>query len=206
MNLGYIRVSTEEQDIKNQELEIRRYTNSKKMEINKFIQVEISSKKSLKDRKIEELKETLSSEDNLIVSELSRLGRSTKEVLILIDELKEKGVIIHLIKQNMIIDKNSNDPMSKLLLTLLASFGELERDLISQRTREALKSKQAQGIILGRPKGSTSKSKLDNRKEEIKDLLSKKISKTSIAKLLDCDRSTLTNFINTRLWDFINGI
>ena len=199
MNLGYIRVSTEEQDIKNQELEIRRYTNSKNMNINQFIQVEISSKKSLKDRKIEELKETLSNKDNLIVSELSRLGRSTKEVLILIDELKEKGVIIHLIKQNMIIDINSNDPMAKLLLTLLASFGELERDLISQRTKEALKSKKDQGVILGRPKGTTGKSKLDNRKEEIKDLLSKKISKTSIAKLLDCDRSTLTNFINTRL-------
>ena len=199
MNLGYIRVSTEEQDIKNQELEIRRYTNNKNMSIENFIQVEISSKKSLKDRKIEELKETLSNEDNLIVSELSRLGRSTKEVLILIDELKEQGVIIHLIKQNMIIDKNSNDPMSKLLLTLLASFGELERDLISQRTKEALKSKKEQGVVLGRKKGSLGKSKLDDKKEEIRDLLSKKISQTSMAKLLGCDRSTLRNFIDTRL-------
>ena len=199
MNLGYIRVSTEEQDIKNQELEIRRYATNKNIGIENFIQVEISSKKSLKDRKIEELKETLSNEDNLIVSELSRLGRSTKEVLILIDELKEQGVIIHLIKQNMIIDKNSNDPMAKLLLTLLASFGELERDLISQRTKEALKSKKEQGVVLGRKKGSLGKSKLDDRKEEIRDLLSKKISQTSMAKLLGCDRSTLRNFIDTRL-------
>lgn len=199
MNLGYIRVSTEEQDIKNQELEIRRYSDSKNIDIKKFIQVEISSRKSLKDRKIIELQETLKNGDNLIVSELSRLGRSTKEVLILIDKLKNQGLVIHLIKEKMIIDKNSNNPMSKLLLTLLASFGELERDLISQRTKEALKSKKEQGVVLGRKKGSLGKSKLDNRKEEIRNLLDKKLSKTSIAKLLDCDRSTLTNFINTRL-------
>eukprot|EP01156_Anaeramoeba_ignava_P011733 Anaeramoba_ignava/a484839_10.p1 GENE.a484839_10~~a484839_10.p1 ORF type:complete len:201 (-),score=34.23 a484839_10:135-737(-) len=198
MNLGYVRVSTEEQDIKNQELEIRRYADNKDLDINKFIQLEISSRKNEKDRKINELKSTLSEKDNLIVSELSRLGRSTKEVLFLLDELKEKGVIVHLIKQNMIIDKNSNDPMSKLLITLLASFGELERDLISQRTKEALKSKKESGVILGRPLGSTGKSKLDGKEEQIKELLEKGLTKTAVSKLFGCDRSTLNNFIRKR--------
>lgn len=198
MNLGYVRVSTEEQDIKNQELEIRRYADSKNIVIDEFIQLEISSRKNQKDRRIEEIKERLSEKDNLIVSELSRLGRSTKEVLFLLDELKERGVIVHLIKQNFTLDKNSSDPMSKLLITLLASFGELERDLNSQRTKEALKSKKQSGVILGRPKGTTGKSKLDGKEQEIQDFLSKGITKTSIAKILDCDRSTLNNFIKSR--------
>ena len=197
MNIGYVRVSTEEQEVKNQELEIRRYAEAKRITINKFTQVEISSRKSQKDRKIDELM-LLSDKDNLIVTELSRLGRSTKEVLFLLDELKEKGVIIHLIKQNIILDKNSNDPMSRLLITLLASFGELERDLISQRTKEALKSKKESGVILGRPRGSTGKSKLDGKEKEIQEFLSKSISKSSISKILDCDRSTLNNFIKSR--------
>lgn len=197
MNIGYVRVSTEEQEVKNQELEIRRYAEAKRITIDKFTQVEISSRKSQKDRKIDELM-LLSDKDNLIVTELSRLGRSTKEVLFLLDELKEKGVIIHLIKQNIILDKNSNDPMSRLLITLLASFGELERDLISQRTKEALKSKKESGVILGRPRGSTGKSKLDGKEKEIQEFLSKSISKSSISKILDCDRSTLNNFIKSR--------
>jgi len=197
MNIGYVRVSTEEQEVKNQELEIRRYAEAKRITINKFTQVEISSRKSQKDRKIDELM-LLSDKDNLIVTELSRLGRSTKEVLFLIDDLKDKGIIIHLIKQNIILDKNSNDPMSRLLITLLASFGELERDLISQRTKEALKSKKESGVILGRPRGSTGKSKLDGKEKEIQEFLSKSISKSSISKILDCDRSTLNNFIKSR--------
>ncbi len=197
-SIGYVRVSTEEQDIRNQELEIRRYADSKNIIINEFIQLEISSRKNQKERRIEEIKTKLSEKDNLIVSELSRLGRSTKEVLFLLDELKEKGVIVHLIKQNLVLDKNSSDPMSKVLLTILASFGELERDLISQRTKEALKSKKESGVILGRPKGTTGKSKLDGKEKEIKDFLSKGISKSSIAKILDCDRSTLNNFIKSR--------
>lgn len=197
MNIGYVRVSTELQEVRNQELEIRRYAEAKQITINKFTQVEISSRKSQKDRKIDELM-LLNDKDNLIVTELSRLGRSTKEVLFLLDELKDRGVIIHLIKQNIILDKKSNDPMSRLLITLLASFGELERDLISLRTIEALKSKKESGVILGRPKGTTGKSKLDGKEKEIQDFLSKDISKTSISKLLGCDRSTLTNFVKSR--------
>jgi len=197
MNIGYIRVSTEKQDVDNQELEITRYAMTKDLKIDQFIKMEISSRKNLKERKIDELL-NLSQDDNLIVSELSRLGRSTKEVLFMLDELKEKGVIVHLIKQNFIIDKTSTDAMSKLLLTLLASFAELERDLISQRTKEALKSKKQKGVILGRPKGSIGKSKLDGKETEIKDFLSKDISKTSISKLIGCDRSTLNNFIKSR--------
>lgn len=197
MNLAYIRVSTEEQDVKNQELEIRRYAQARTLTIDKFIEVEVSSRKSQLDRKIDKLMQ-LSQDDNLFVSELSRLGRSTKEVLCILDDLKDKGVVVHLIKQNLTVDKNSSDTMSKLLITLLASFAELERDLISQRTKEALKSKKESGVVLGRPKGSTSKSKLDGKEDEIKKLLQKSINKTSIAKLLDCDRSTLNNFISTR--------
>lgn len=140
----------------------------------------------------------LSDKDNLIETELSRFGRSTKEVLFLLDALKEKDVVIHVIKQKLILDKNNNDLISRLLITLLASFKELEGDLISKCTKEALKLQKESGVTLGRPKGTIGKSKLDGKEEEIQNFLKKDINKSTIAKLLNCDRNTLNNCIKSR--------
>lgn len=195
MNIGYLRLDTEE--VGNQEPEIRKYANSEEVAINKFTQVDISSRRSQKDIKIDWLM-LLSDKDNLIETELSRFGRSTKEVLFLLDALKEKDVVIHVIKQKLILDKNNNDLISRLLITLLASFKELEGDLISKCTKEALKLQKESGVTLGRPKGTIGKSKLDGKEEEIQNFLKKDINKSTIAKLLNCDRNTLNNCIKSR--------
>ena len=195
MNIGYLQLGTEE--VGNQEPEIRKYANSEEVAINKFTQVDISSRRSQKDIKIDWLM-LLSDKDNLIETELSRFGRSTKEVLFLLDALKEKDVVIHVIKQKLILDKNNNDLISRLLITLLASFKELEGDLISKCTKEALKLQKESGVTLGRPKGTIGKSKLDGKEEEIQNFLKKDINKSTIAKLLNCDRNTLNNCIKSR--------
>jgi DNA invertase Pin-like site-specific DNA recombinase len=87
---------------------------------------------------------------------------------------------------------------SKVMVTMLSLFAELERDLISQRTKRALEAKKAAGVRLGRPKGSTSKSKLDGKEGLISDLLVKKVSISSIAKILEVSRGTVENFIVSR--------
>jgi DNA invertase Pin-like site-specific DNA recombinase len=97
----------------------------------------------------------------------------------------------------MIIDKNSENPMSRMILTVLSAFNTLERELLSLRVKEALQSKKEQGVPLGNPH-KVRKSKLSGKEKEIKDLLDKKITKSNIARMLDVDRSTLTNFINSR--------
>jgi DNA invertase Pin-like site-specific DNA recombinase len=197
MVIGYIRTSTLKQENMNQRLEIGRYTNQRGLTIDNFIEIQVSSTKSLKERKIEDLLNILHFGDELIVSELSRLGRSTKQVLELLDTFQNMGVKLHLIKENMIIDKNSENPMSRMILTVLSAFNTLERELLSLRVKEALQSKKEQGVKLGNPRKHR-KSKLDGKEKEIKDLLDKKITKSNIARMLDVDRSTLNNFITSR--------
>jgi DNA invertase Pin-like site-specific DNA recombinase len=131
----------------------------------------MSSRKNTRDRLIDELFTALSSGDTLIISELSRLGRSTQEVLQTIEKLMSIGVELHIIKQKMIINPNNkNDFVSKAMITLMSLFSELERDLISQRTTEALKARKDQGVILGKPKGTTQKSKYDPYRERVVEL------------------------------------
>jgi DNA invertase Pin-like site-specific DNA recombinase len=197
MTIGYIRTSTLKQENMNQRLEIGRYSKQRQIDIDNFIEIQVSSTKSLKERKIEDLLNILHFGDELIVSELSRLGRSTKQVLELLDTFQNMGVKLHLIKENMIIDKHSENPMSRMILTVLSAFNTLERELLSLRVKEALQSKKEQGVKLGNPR-TKRKSKLDGKEKEIKDLLDKKITKSNIARMLDVDRSTLNNFINSR--------
>lgn len=102
------------------------------------------------------------------MTELSRLGRSTAEVIALINELVARNIII-IIKQNLDIHKH--DMNSKIVITLFSLFAELERDLISLRTKEALAAKRIQGVLLGKPKGTIQKSKFDKDVERIKELL-----------------------------------
>ena len=195
--IGYIRVSTDSQDTKNQRHEILEFAHGKKIKIDKFIDIEISSRKSQSKRRIEELWAMLESGDILIVSELSRLGRSTAEVINLVNDLVERKVRFIAIKQN--IDVNgSNDVTSKVMVTMFSLFAELERDLISDRTKYALATRKAAGVILGRPKGSMGSNKLDEKKDEIEHLLRLDVSKASIAKICGVKRSTLLYYIDTR--------
>jgi len=201
--LSYIRVSTNTQDVKNQRYEILEYARTHDLQIDRFIEIEISSRKDRKQRRIEEILQELFPGDTLIVSELSRLGRSTGEVIELVNELVRKKVRFIAIKQNLNIN-NGHDMTSKIIVTLFGLMAELERDLISMRTREALAAKKAQGKVLGRPKGSLGKSKLDGREDEISRLLKSKVSKAAIARITGVSWLTLDRFIKSRGLCYLN--
>lgn len=180
--IAYIRASTDKQDLNNQKLEIFEFAKKNKLEVDDFIEMTISSKKTSKERRIDEMLSVLDDADTLIVTELSRLGRSTAEVIGLVNELIKKKVRVIAIKQNL--DMKQHDMTSKVMITLFSLFAELERDLISLRTKEALANKRAQGIQLGKPKGTVQKSKFDKDQERIKELLALGLSVRKIANLL----------------------
>ena len=177
--IAYIRTSTDKQDLNNQKLEIFEFAKKNKLEVNDFIQMTISSRKTNKERRIDEMLSVLDDADTLIVTELSRLGRSTAEVIGLVNELIKKQVRVIAIKQNL--DIKQHDMTSKVMITLFSLFSELERDLISLRTKEALASKKAQGVLLGKPKGTVQKSKFDKDVVKIKELLALGLSVRKIA-------------------------
>ena len=196
MILGYIRVSTEVQDVKNQQLAILEYAQRNKLDINDFIEITISSRKSNIERRIDEIVSRLNTGDTLIVAELSRLGRSLSQIVSLVDILRAKGVQIITIKEA--IDTGKDDISTKVQIGMFGLFAEIERDLLSQRTKEGLARARKDGTKLGRPKGSVSVSKLDGREDEIKKYLKLGLNKTAIAQLMECSRPTLNNFIKTR--------
>jgi DNA invertase Pin-like site-specific DNA recombinase len=194
---GYVRVSTEEQNVKNQRHEILEYANRNHLHVSDWREFEISSTKSKTERGINELMSKLMPGDILIVSELSRLGRNTFEVLEIINQLIAKQVGFISIKQNLnITDKL--DMTSKVTVTLFSLFSELERDLISERTRQALQARKAQGIKLGKPKGTIQKSVLDEHKERIIELLGYGVSKSAIARVVGTSRVNLFEYVKKR--------
>jgi DNA invertase Pin-like site-specific DNA recombinase len=189
--IAYLRVSTGKQDVNNQKLELHEYARKEKITIDKFIEVEASTRKSSKARKIDELLEELKEGDLLLVSELSRLGRSVGQIIRIIDRLIKKKVRFYSIKEGIRVS-GKQDIQTKTMITLFGLFAEIERDLISQRTKQGLAAARAKGKLLGRPKG-TGKSKLDPFKLEIEALLQNGSSKTFIAKRY---KTSLPNFYN----------
>ena len=181
--IAYIRASTDKQDINNQRLEILEYARKHKLRVDEFLQITVSSRKTSKQRRIDELTEKLHAGDTLIATELSRLGRSTAEVIGLINQLLEKEVRVILIKQKPDVDKQ--DMASKIIITLFSLFAELERDLISLRTKEALAAKKAQGIQLGKPKGVIQASMYDKDLDRIKYWLSLGVSARQVSRNLE---------------------
>ena len=180
--IAYLRTSTNQQDVNLQKLEILEFARHRDLNIDDFVEVIISSRRNTKQRRIDELVAKLSDSDTLIVTELSRLGRSTSEVIQLINELLQRHIRVIIIKQNL--DIAQHDMNSKIIVTLFSLFAELERDLISLRTKEALATKKAQGVQLGKPKGTIQASKFDKDRERIEELLKLGLSVRKIAKLL----------------------
>jgi DNA invertase Pin-like site-specific DNA recombinase len=169
MIYGYIRVSTVEQNLDGQKNLISRYCMDNKLIVDEWIELEISSQKTLLQRRIEELLNKLQPHDMVIVSELSRLGRSIKETLNVIESIVEqKQTRLVMLKQNL--DLNPGDKKNitnKVLITIFSMLAELERDFISERTKEGLRARVAQGIQLGKPKGTIQKSMYDKDKDKI---------------------------------------
>ncbi|SIN96836.1 recombinase family protein [Halodesulfovibrio marinisediminis] len=194
--IAYIRVSTAKQDMDTQEFEILRYSQRNKIQIDTWIKLKISSRKSLYDRGIENILETLSKGDTLITSEISRIGRSLSQVVYIIDKLINKGVNFIAIKQNMHLT-SENNMTSKIQIGLFALMSELERDLLSERTKVGVQRARESGKVLGKPRNCRH-SKLDSEIEKIQSLLEKNVSKSSIAKMLDVTPQAMHYFIKTR--------
>ena len=187
---AYLRVSTNQQDVDNQRHGILEYANQKSLGHLEFVEDSVSGQKKWRDRQLGQLLTTTAvSGDVIIFAEISRMARSTLQVLEILECCMQRELIVHIAKQQMVLDDNLP---SRITATVLGLAAEIERELISLRTREALAKRKAAGKPLGRPKGRQSaKLKLDPRKQEIQMYLDKGISKRSIAKLVDCAPSTL---------------
>lgn len=197
MIYGYIRVSTDKQTVENQRYEINRFCLDEEIVVDKWIKETISGTKAIKDRQLGGLLKRMVSNDVLICTELSRLGRNLLMIMGVLNECMNRDIQVWTIKDNY---RLGNDINSKVLAFAFGLSAEIERNLISQRTKEALARKRAEGIILGRPKGSKSKKvKLTGREKQIQELLNKNISYSAIGRLLGVHRLTVSKFVKERL-------
>ncbi len=198
--VAYLRVSKDTQDVEHQRLAVLQFAQRERIQVDRFMEVTASSRKSAKERKIDILLEQLCEGDTLIVSELSRMGRSVGEIITIVDTLVKKQIRFMAVKEGIRLNgsQGCEDIQTKVMITLFGLFSEIERKLISMRTREALAAAKAAGKKLGRPKGMLGKSKLDTRKAEIMQLLALGVPKTAIAKITGVDRATLYHFIKSR--------
>ena len=193
MIYGYIRVSTDRQTVKNQRYEINQFCEKNLLIVNKWIEEVISGTKKIEERKLGRLIKRMKKNDILICSELSRLGRNLMMIMSILNECMNRDIQVWTIKDNY---RLGNDISSKVLAFAFGLSSEIERNLISQRTKETLARKRAEGVILGRPKGSKSKvKKLSGRESKIKSLLNKQMSKSAIARILGVHRITAIKFI-----------
>jgi len=198
MIYGYIRVSTDQQDYNNQKHGILEYLNQKRMGHCEFVEETISTRKKFEERDLSRLIAKMQPGDILVTSELSRLGRSILEVMTIFKILAEKNIETHIIKGGFVIGGNEDKIKSSVLVFAFGLAAEIERELISQRTKEALARRKAEGKRLGRQPGQTVKSILDPKYDQIYELLKKGVSVSSIAKILECSQTTLRNFIKSR--------
>ena len=193
MIYGYIRVSTDRQTVENQRFEIEKFCEKNHIKIDNWIEETISGTKEINKRQLGKLLGKLQKDDIMISSELSRLGRSLFMIMSILNICMEKEVQVWTIKDNY---RLGNDISSKVLAFAFGLSAEIERNLISQRTKEALARMKSEGIHIGRPRGAKSKIiKLTGKDEQIKKWLKQKISKVRIAKRLGVHRSTLRRFL-----------
>ena len=194
MIYGYVRVSTDRQTIENQIFEIRNFCNVNNLQISKWIEECVSGKRTVQERKLGFLLKRMKKGDILICSELSRLGRNLMMIMGILNECMQRKIKVWTIKDNY---RLGNDISCKVLAFAFGLSAEIERNLISDRTKEALARKRAEGMTLGRPVGSKGKmKKLHGKEEYIKEMLRSKIPKATIAKRLRVQRQTLYNFLD----------
>ncbi len=192
MVYAYIRVSSDKQSVENQRYEIQQYAAARTLQIDAWAEEVVSGVKSARDRKLGRLLKKMKRGDTLILSELSRLGRNLLQIMSLLNFSMDKGLRIISIKESYELGDNLN---SKVLAFAFGLSAEIERNLISQRTKEALARKKAEGVILGRPIVYNKYLKLNGKEERIKKLLAGGYSKVEITKKLKVSRVTLNRFI-----------
>jgi len=197
MNYGYIRVSSDKQTIENQRFEIEKFCNHQNIIIDGWIEETISGTKNYDNRALGKLLKKVRKDDLIICAELSRLGRNLFMIMDILNHCMTKECKVWTIKDNY---RLGDDIQSKVLAFAFGLSAEIERNLISQRTKEALARKKAEGVILGRPKGRKSTTvKLSGYEKAIEKMLCDKMPKIKIARILKVDRMTVDSFIKSRL-------
>ncbi|MBE6226421.1 MAG: master DNA invertase Mpi family serine-type recombinase [Bacteroidales bacterium] len=199
MVYGYIRVSTDKQTVENQRFEINNFCEKNNLNVDKWIEETISGAKDFETRKLGILLRSMNKRDILICAELSRLGRNLLMIMSILNKCMQKEIQVWTIKDNY---KLGSDISSKVLAFAFGLSAEIERNLISQRTKEALARKKSEGVVLGRPKGSKSKKlKLSGKEKIISNMLNRNLTYKKIAKSLGVHRSTLSTFIKENMND-----
>lgn len=192
--VAYVRVSTDVQDVENQRLEILKLANDKDLGKVQMVDEVVSGRKPWHERSIGPILEGMQKGDILIVAEMSRLGRSMLEIMEILATCSRQGVRVYAAKGNWALDGTLQ---SKIMAMVLAMAAEIERDLISQRTRSALATKKSQGVILGRPKGP-GKSKLDDQEIKIRELLDLHVPQKRIAEIHGTTPGNLAHWMSMR--------
>jgi len=191
--IGYIRVSSNKQTLEHQRFEIENFAKREGIKIDTWIEEKISSRKALDKRKLGELLNNLRENDILITCEISRLGRSLLEVMKILETCLNKNCQVWTLKENY---RLGNDIQSKVLAFAFGLAAEIERQLISERTKSSLANIKANGKKLGRPfNAETKKLKLAKNQKQIQKLLAQGISKTKIAKIFNVERATLRRYM-----------
>lgn len=199
MVYGYIRVSSDKQTVENQRFEINNFCLHSGLNIDGWIEETISGTRSYNKRQLGILLNRVVKDDVIICSELSRLGRNLFMIMEILNICMTKECRVWTIKDNY---RLGEDIQSKVLAFAFGISAEIERNLISQRTKEALARKKAEGVVLGRPKGrktDQSKYKLCSKETLIRELMAASVSKRQIAKICKVDRNTLDRYIRTFL-------
>jgi DNA invertase Pin-like site-specific DNA recombinase len=192
-NYAYLRVSTDRQDVDNQRHGLLEYANSHKLVPLDFREDTSSGKIKWRERGIGKILQEAKAGDVILAAEVSRLARSTLQVLEILEFAAEKEIGVHIVKNRMVMDGSLP---SRITATVLGLAAEIEREFISARTTEALARRKAEGKPLGRPKGSKAKKvRLDEYRDLILSYLKKGVSKLSIAKIIGCSPSTLYEWI-----------
>lgn len=196
MIYGYIRVSTDKQTVENQRFEILKYSKKENLKVSEWIEETISGTISPRKRKLGKLLERTQKDDIIICSELSRLGRNMFMIMSILNRLMEDGVLVYTVKEGY---KLGSDLTSKVLAFAFSISAEIERTLISDRTKEALRRKKSEGVVLGRPRGKlNSRYKLSPYENEIINMLLCGYSKKYISETFNVNTQTLTNFLKRR--------
>jgi DNA invertase Pin-like site-specific DNA recombinase len=199
MTYGYIRVSTDKQTVDNQRFEIERFCSKNSLKIEQWIEETISGTKLPEKRLLGPLLAEVKKDDLIVCSELSRLGRSLFMIMSILNHLMLIGVRVWTIKDNYRLGDNIQ---SKVLAFAFGLSAEIERDLISQRTKEALARRRSEGVVLGRPYGrKSSHVKLSGHEKEIHILLKKNTSKSAIGRIFGVTRMTVDKFLKERMFN-----
>lgn len=195
MIYAYVRVSTDKQTLENQEFEIKKYCEQENIKIDQWITETISGTRDYEKRKLGKLLKRLKAGDMIISSEISRLGRNLLQIMTILNICMKKEVQVLTIKDNYHLGA---DIQSKVLAFAFGLAAEIERNLISQRTKEALTRIKASGRKLGRQFGCKNKKHiLDGKEKEINSLIEKGVTKTRIAKIMGVSSKTIYNFMRT---------